>query len=43
MTYEPLKSGALEDENIQMVNWKKYSNSNNSISEYALSANFFKW
>ena len=39
MNYEPLKSGALEDENFQTMNWSKYSNSNNSLSEYALPAN----
>ena len=42
MSYEPLKSGALQDENIQMVNWWKYSNSNNSISKYTLPANLAK-
>ena len=29
MSYDPLKSGALKDENIQMVNWRKCSDNNN--------------
>ena len=43
MRYEPLKSEPLEDENIHMVNWKKYSNCDGSIFEYALPANFGTW
>ena len=35
-----LKSGAREDEHTQMVNWRKYSNGDNSISKNALPANF---
>ena len=33
----------FEDENIQMVNWRKYSDSDNLVSEYALPANSGKW
>ena len=43
MRYEPLKSGPLEDENIHMVNWKKYSNCDGSIFEYAIPVNFGTW
>lgn len=39
---DPLKSGALGNENIQIVNWRKYSKRDNSISEYALPINFGK-
>ena len=35
-----LKSGTREDENTQMVNWRKYSNGDNSISKNTLPANF---
>ena len=40
MNYEPLKPGTLDNENVQMVNWRKYSNSDNAISKYAPPANF---
>ena len=40
MSYESLKPGVLQDENIQIANWRKYSNSDNSILKYSLSANF---
>ena len=40
MSYELLKSGTLENGNIQMMIWRKYSNNNNSISKCALPANF---
>ena len=44
MSYEPIKSGALEDENIQIVNWGKYSNNDNSISKYNfLQILAFRW
>lgn len=42
MSNDPLKSGALGNENIQIVNWRKYSERDNSKSEYALPINFGK-
>ena len=40
MNYGFLKPGTLEDENIQMENWRKYPNGDNSTFKCALPANF---